>query len=257
MTGNSSDDNESDSDNSFGSTKIKPEWMELQNNQQFYIDEWPNRLPSEKQPEPNIENIVQLLRKQSRARSSVQNGCNEKENAQGSAPNISQQEFDRISSTVNTDDLMEIIGCVNGPSQPALNPNQQPPPPPLPPPTMPAQLHPRPPPPTMPTQLLPRPPPHPHTQSSNMTNVVSTNLNLCFDTKKDLNLKMELLFFKGATTFQHKSATAAVAATVILPNEWGSNKCCCGQWCSNEWCSDEWHSDGHNTLCTPKHCTIH
>lgn len=134
----SSDD--SDSDHPY--SKIKPEWLEAQKNNNFDDEEWPNSLPSingtsaGNSPIPSIEHILKMIRSKY-SEKNVQNGG--KENVQGILPDS----LAIIGSTINKQDLEDIMGTVSLLQSP----------PPLPPP-----------------QLPPRPPP-PQPQSSN---IVST-----------------------------------------------------------------------------------
>lgn len=132
MTRNSSDD-DSDSGDSFGHTNIKPALREAQKNEEnFYNEEWPN---TEGQHIVVAADIVKRLRHQSRTLNHVQNGC--EENAQARPHGISRHDLAQISSTINVQDLADIIGCVKEPQvqqpqPPPLPPLQAPPPPPPP-----------------------------------------------------------------------------------------------------------------------------
>lgn len=113
MTGNFSDEDSSDSENSFSTSKIKPKWDEAQKRSNFFEEDWPNTLQSgNSQPRPCIEDIIKLIRSQTRAKKNGQNGC------EVSVPGISSRELARISSTIEKEDLQNIIGSVNKPHAP-------------------------------------------------------------------------------------------------------------------------------------------
>lgn len=108
MVGSSSDDS---NDSEFQCSKITPKLAEAHKEGKFYDEEWPNSLPSESRttservPQPCVENILKMIREQTRAKSG-QNGRTEI---------VPAERIAEISRKIDKQELERIIGSVQQP----------------------------------------------------------------------------------------------------------------------------------------------
>lgn len=150
MIGNSSDDS---NDGDYPCSMIKTDLIEAHKQGNFYDETWPNKLPSEnrspaeKLPQPCVENILNMIRNNTRAKN-TQNGLKE---------NVTADNIAKICSTVDKRDLEKIIGSIQ---RPKVQPNVPQPPP------------------TLQSQPLPTMPQH---QPIQPVNIVSTVLKISYN----------------------------------------------------------------------------